>query len=72
MADEKQSANTAESDKFLDPQPASQSQDASRHQQDALHHKFHRGSTDNGDLKQSDTAEQPEIPKVGSRDAPGG
>jgi hypothetical protein len=47
-----------------------QSQDALRHQQDAAHHKAHKsplpGAAD------SDAGLQPEIPKVGSRDAPGG
>ena len=47
-----------------------QSQDALRHQQDAAHHKVHKsplpGAAD------SDAGLQPEIPKVGSRDAPGG
>jgi hypothetical protein len=63
------------------------SQDAVRHEKDALHHKFHntpqpsraderknqrsqaRAQQDSVDI-QSDG--QPEIPKVGSRDAPGG
>jgi hypothetical protein len=50
-----------------------QSQDALRHQQDALHNKGDKtplpgvkGSND------SDVDQQAEIPKVGSRDAPGG
>jgi|HubBroStandDraft_6_1064221.scaffolds.fasta_scaffold132599_4 hypothetical protein len=52
-----------------------QSQDAVRHEKDALHHKFHKGpqpgSADEGNDQQID-GQQPEIPKVGSRDAPGG
>jgi hypothetical protein len=65
-----------------------QSQDALRHQQDARHHKFHNGPLPGGaDDKtgqksqaraqqdsvdiQSD-GQQPEVPKVGSRDALGG
>lgn len=46
-----------------------QSQDAIRHQRDALHHKFHKDPED--DLQQLE-GQQPEIPKVGSLDAPGG
>jgi hypothetical protein len=52
-----------------------QSQDAVRHEKDALHHKFHKGpqlgNADEGNDQQID-GQQPEIPKVGSRDAPGG
>jgi hypothetical protein len=65
------------------------SQDAVRHQKDALHHKFHNGRRSNeADQKadqqsqaraQQDSVDmqqiegrQPEIPKVGSLDAPGG
>jgi hypothetical protein len=57
---------------------ADESQDAIRHQKDALHHKFHKNSADRESGRQldSDSAqqieEQPEIPKVGSSDAPGG
>jgi hypothetical protein len=65
------------------------SQDAVRHQKDALHHKFHkvsqpraadgkngqqsqaRAQQDSVDVQHSETP-QPEIPKVGSRDALGG
>jgi hypothetical protein len=65
------------------------SQDAVRHQKDALHHKFASGpkpsaadernpqksqaraQQDSVDMQQDD-GQQPEIPKVGSRDAPGG
>jgi hypothetical protein len=66
-----------------------QSQDAVRHEKDALHHKFHKGrqpgSADDKNDQQSQARaqqdsvdmqqleeQQPEIPKVGSRDAPGG
>lgn len=59
-----------------------QSQDAIRHEKDALHHKFHKGSPHQASAlpplveTQSDAGEQieaqPEVPKVGSRDAPGG
>jgi hypothetical protein len=64
-----------------------QSQDALRHQKDALHHKFHKGPQPSGAAEKTDQASQarvqdsvdmqpnegqPEIPKVGSRDAPGG
>ena len=66
-----------------------QSQDAVRHEKDALHHKFHkdphrsradekndrdsqaRAQEDGVDMQQIE-GQQPEIPKVGSRDAPGG
>ena len=52
------------------------SQDALRHEKDALHHKFHHeprtGSPDEMNDPQSTVGQQPEIPKVGSRDAPGG
>jgi hypothetical protein len=64
------------------------SQDAVRHEKDALHHKFHNGPRSSADEKndqqsqaraQQDSVdmqqidgEQPEIPKVGSHDAPGG
>jgi hypothetical protein len=65
------------------------SQDAVRHQKDALHHKFHNGrqskeadqkagqqaqaraQQDSVDMQQIE-GQQPEIPKVGSLDAPGG
>jgi hypothetical protein len=48
------------------------SQDALRHQQDALHHKIQKRPLPGViDATESD-AGQPEIPKVGSRDAPGG
>jgi hypothetical protein len=65
-----------------------QSQDAVRHEEDALHHKFHKGPRPSGADKKDDQGSQaraqqdsvdmqpsegqPEIPKVGSRDAPGG
>ena len=66
-----------------------QSQDAVRHEKDALHHRFHkdpqasaeeerndqksqaRAQQDSVDMQQIE-GQQPEIPKVGSRDAPGG
>jgi hypothetical protein len=57
---------------------AGESQDAIRHQKDALHHKFHKNPVDGKTAQQRDSdsgqqiEEQPEIPKVGSRDAPGG
>lgn len=50
-----------------------QSQDAIRHEKDAAHHKLHKDrplSQQNSDPQPSEG--QPEIPKVGSRDAPGG
>jgi hypothetical protein len=47
------------------------SQDAVRHKKDALHHKSHSTSQpDSADMQPGEG--QPEIPKVGSRDAPGG
>jgi hypothetical protein len=63
------------------------SQDAVRHEKDALHHKFHKdpqpsGADEKKDQRSQARAQQdsvdiqsegqPEIPKVGSRDAPGG
>jgi hypothetical protein len=65
------------------------SQDAVRHENDTLHHKFHNGprpSTEDEKNDQQSQAraqqdsvdmqpidgQQPEIPKVGSRDASGG
>lgn len=65
------------------------SQDAVRHEKDALHHKFHNGPRPSAGDEKSDhqsqaraqqdsvdmqpiDGQQPEIPKVGSRDAPGG
>jgi hypothetical protein len=65
------------------------SQDAVRHEKDALHHKFHKGPQQSGPDEKNDQqsqtraqqdsldmqqieGQQPEIPKVGSRDAPGG
>ena len=65
------------------------SQDAVRHEKDALHHKFHKGPQPSGTDEKNDQqsqaraqqdsvdmqqieGQQPEIPKVGSRDAPGG
>ena len=61
-------ANTTAPTPVADRQTG-QSQDAIRHQRDASHHKFHRGPED--DMQQLEQ-QQPEIPKVGSRDAPGG
>jgi hypothetical protein len=48
------------------------SQDALRHEKDALHHKFHSAPQPDAAPETSEAGEQPEIPKVGSRDAPGG
>jgi hypothetical protein len=49
------------------------SQDALRHQQDALHNKVHREPLPGtADPIENDVSRAPEIPKVGSRDAPGG
>ena len=64
------------------------SQDAVRHQKDALHHKFPKdpqpSATEKRNAQQSQAKAQqdsvemqqseglPEVPKVGSRDAPGG
>ena len=50
-----------------------ESQDALRHQQDAQHHKIHRSPLPGQkEAIENDANQQPEIPKVGSRDAPGG
>jgi hypothetical protein len=50
-----------------------QSQDAIRHQKDALHHKVHKPPLPGvKDATEGDAGQQAEIPKVGSRDAPGG
>jgi hypothetical protein len=87
MTDENRDAN---SDRRNLPEQLGQgSQDAVRHQKDALHHKFSNGAKpsaaseknsqrsqaraqqDSVDMQQ-DEGQQPEIPKVGSRDAPGG
>lgn len=54
------------------------SQDAVRHEKDAQHHKFRSGSQPSEPVGKNDRQspqseeQQPEIPKVGSRDAPGG
>jgi hypothetical protein len=48
------------------------SQDALRHEKDALHHKFHSSPQPDTAAETNEAGEQPEIPKVGSRDAPGG
>jgi hypothetical protein len=74
--------------KNLSNRHAGQSQDAVRHEKDALHHKFHKiphpgGAVEKNDQQSQARAQQdsvdmqpnegqPEIPKVGSRDAPGG
>jgi hypothetical protein len=47
-----------------------QSQDALRHRQDAAHHKVHKSPQ--SDATDTEAGQQPEIPKVGSLDAPGG
>jgi hypothetical protein len=50
-----------------------QSQDALRHQKDALHHKVPKTPLPGvKDPIEGDAGQQAEIPKVGSRDAPGG
>jgi hypothetical protein len=50
-----------------------QSQDALRHREDALHNKRHKSPLPGvKDVNENDAGQQPEIPKVGSRDAPGG
>ena len=50
-----------------------QSQDALRHQQDVLHNKVHHDPLPGTvDPIENDASQAPEIPKVGSRDAPGG
>jgi len=86
MSRENKDPNTSSTK--LSNRQTGQSQDAVRHEKDALHHKFHSGprrseedqknnqgqqaksQEDSVDLQQSEG--QPEIPKVGSRDAPGG
>jgi hypothetical protein len=58
-----------------DPDQSSnqQSQDALRHQKDALHHKVHKAPLPGvKDAIEGDGGQQAEIPKVGSLDAPGG
>jgi hypothetical protein len=88
MNHEKKDQNAEASNQVLE-RKTRQSQDALRHERDALHHKFHKGplrdtslldnksarqpyneAEQEGDLEQLEG--QPEIPKVGSRDAPGG
>ena len=50
-----------------------QSQDALRHREDALHNKLHKSPLPGvKDANKNEAGQQPEIPKVGSRDAPGG
>jgi hypothetical protein len=87
MANDNSSAKISERGNVSD-QTGQGSQDAVRHQKDALHHKFHksppsaadekngqksqaRAQQDSVDIQQSEGL-QPEIPKVGSRDARGG
>jgi hypothetical protein len=86
MSNENKDSDNTSSSKVSNRQ-TDQSQDAVRHEKDALHHKFHSGprrsvpdeknnqgsqaaQEDSVDMQQSEG--QPEIPKVGSRDAPGG
>jgi hypothetical protein len=87
MSNENKDFNTTSPIKVSN-RDADESQDAVRHEKDALHHKFHKGPQGSGDAEKNDqgsraTAQedgvdmqpsdgQPEIPKVGSRDAPGG
>jgi hypothetical protein len=50
-----------------------QSQDSLRHQEDALHNKRHKSPLPGvKDAIENEAGQQTEIPKVGSRDAPGG
>ena len=50
-----------------------QSQDALRHRKDALHHGVHKAPLPGvKHAPEGDVGQQAEIPKVGSRDAPGG
>jgi hypothetical protein len=49
-----------------------QSQDARRHQLDARHNKRHETPPPGVIEDENMVRQQPEIPKVGSRDAPGG
>lgn len=50
-----------------------QSQDALRHREDALHNKPQKSPLPGvKDPNENEAGQQPEIPKVGSRDAPGG
>jgi hypothetical protein len=87
MPDHQRNANSDR--RNLSEQIGQGSQDAVRHQKDALHHKFPKGpkpsaadeknpqqsqaraQQDSVDMQQEE-GQQPEIPKVGSRDAPGG
>lgn len=79
MANENSNSKGNEHGKIA-TQTVQRSQDAVRHQKDGLHHKFHgrppaspadEAQQDSVDMQQND-GQQPEIPKVGSRDAPGG
>ena len=72
MANDNNRANGTLRGKVPGANTGQQSQDALRHQQDALHHKFHSGPRPDAAAETSEAGEQPEIPKVGSRDAPGG
>lgn len=49
-----------------------QSQDALRHEEDARHNKRHKTPLPGVPEDENTARQQPEIPKVGSRDAPGG
>jgi hypothetical protein len=50
-----------------------ESQDALRHEQDAQHNKAHKSPLPGKkEAIENEATQQPEIPKVGSRDAPGG
>ena len=54
-------------------QKTGESQDALRHDEDAQHHKVHKSPLPGKkDAIENEAHQQPEIPKVGSRDAPGG
>lgn len=89
MSDDNKNPNNSEHGKDSHPRTGQESQDASRHLKDALHHKYHRDPQPSGadetdgqrsqaraqqdsvDMQQIE-GQQPEIPKVGSCDAPGG
>jgi hypothetical protein len=72
MANDNNGANGAHRGDISDQKTSQQSQDALRHEGDALHHKFHKGPQPGSTAEKGEPEEQPEIPKVGSRDAPGG
>jgi hypothetical protein len=88
MPNDKSNAKSADR-RNISNQSGQGSQDAVRHEKDALHHKFHKGPQPSGRDEKNDQqaqaraqqdsidmqqieGQQPEIPKVGSRDAPGG